>query len=407
MVDVKVELLSICNAVIELVGEEHIDGVFGGVMSLHDFACFVYFEHCAGYFLNQEKHQSVSQHRINFAAEAPADYEDSRIAHLSNEEKDYLFTFDTEDRLNRHLSRTLKEMLKNRDVPYYDDPEYSPVIALSKLNEFSNTGGGRLHSTPIGRGYFYQALTETVVENEKGQTYEWMSLSRSKRNRYVEYYTTLFRFIRSFMIEEYSASGSDDDVDRYIAKAINLCKLEDRYKLGLILRFASTLELRGIKYFSKNTFPVVPYRFNILPPIFFCSIAPWDSNVKCPNKTLVDIFRHFGSLIGHVYRSFICPSPVLHYDRYMDYFLTAKEKDRNIEEYRYYTIIILAEFIKGLILSDKIQIQYSNQKFAWFIHNHYNIYEIYERQASEDLDMILTPSVVRSIRQIVNNIKPV
>lgn len=407
MVGVTGELLSISNAVIELVGEEYIDDVFGGVMSLHDFACFVYFEYCAGYFLNQEKHQSVSQHRINFAAEAPTDYEDSKIAHLSHEEKDYLFSFDTEDRLNRHLSRTLKEMLKNRDVPNYNDPEYSPVIALSKLKDFSNTGGGRLYSTPIGRGYFYQALTETVVKNEKRQTYEWMSLSRSKRNRYVEYYATLFRFIRSFMIEEYSASGSNDDVERYIAKVINLCKLEDRYKLGLILRFASTLEQRGIKYFGKNTFPSMPYRFNILPPIFFCSIAPWDSNVKCPNKTLVDIFRHFGRLIGHIHRSFICPSPVLHYDRYMDFFLTSEEKDRNIEEYRYYTIIILAEFIKSLILSDEIKIQYSNQKFAWFIYNHYNVYELYESRTSGDLDKILTPSVVRNIRKIVNNIKPI
>lgn len=407
MVDVKVELLSICNAVIELVGEEYIDDVFCGIMSLHDFACFVYFEHCAGVFLNQEKHQSVGQHRIKFAAETPDDYDGSNITHLSNEEKNYLFEFDTEDRLNRHISRTLKEMLKNRSVPSYTDPEYSPVIAISKLKEFSNTGGGRLQPTPIGRGFFYQILTETVVENEKGQTYKWMSESRSNPSRYIKYYTTLFRFIRSFMIEQYPAAGSDDDTERYIAKAINLCKLEDRYKLGLILRFASELENRSIKYFGKNTFSEIPYRFNILPPIFFCSIAPWDSSVNCPNKTLIDIFRHFGSQIGHIYRSFVCPSPVLHYDRYIDFFLTAEDKDRNIEEYRYYTIIILAEFIKTLILSDQIQVQYSNKKFAWFINNHYNIFEIYEGQAKEDWDNILTSSVVRNIRQIVNNIKPI
>lgn len=407
MVEVKAELLNICHAVIELVGEEYIDDVFCGVMSLHDFACFVYFEYCAGYFLNQEKLQSMRQHQIKLAAETPSDYESSQIAHLSDKDKDYCFAFDTEDGLTRHLSRTLKEMMKDRDVPNYSGPEYSPVIALSKLKEFSSTGGGRLHSTPIGRGYFYQALTETVVKNEKGQAYKWMSLSRSKRSRYVEYYTTLFRFIRSFMTKNYPSAVSDDDTERYIAKAINLCKLEDRYKLGLILNFASELENRSIKYFGKNTFSEIPYRFNILPPIFFCSIAPWDSSVNCPNKTLIDIFRHFGSLIGHVYRSFVCPSPVLHYERYMDFFLTAEENDRNIEEYRYYTIIILAEFIKSLILSDEIEIQYSNQTFAWFIHNHYNIYEIYEKQAGEDMDKVLTSSVVRNIRQIVNNIKPI
>lgn len=407
MIDVELELWSICNAVVELVGEKYIDNVFGGVMSLHDFACYVYFGYCAGCFLNQERHQSISQHRIAFAAGLPSDYKDPQIAHLNKEDKDYLFSFGAHDELSRHLSRTLKEMLKNRDVPSYNDPEYSPVTAISELKEFANVGGGRLHSTPIGYGYFYQVLTETAIENEKGQAFKWMSLSRSSRTRFIEYYKTLFRFIRLFLMETYEETNTDSNVGQYIAKAINLCKLEDRNKLGLILNFASTLEKKGIKYFSKNAFSKLPYRFNILPPIFFCSIAPWDNDVQCPNPTLVDIFRHFGRQVGHIYRSFVCPSPVLHYNRYMDFFLTANETERSIEEYRYYTIIILAEFIKMLILSDRIEIKYSDRNFAWFIHNHYNVYGIYEKQLDQDMDKVLSDEVIRNIRKIVNNIKPI
>ena len=60
-----------------------------------------------------------------------------------------------------------------------------------------------------------------------------------------------------------------------------------------------------------------------------------------------------------------------------------------------------------LILSDRIEIKYSDRNFAWFIHNHYNVYGIYEKQANQDMDKVLTDKVVRNIRKIVNNIKPI
>lgn len=407
MSDVHSDLINICIMTAALLGGENCKEVFGGVMSLFDFARYVYFEFCASFFLNQQNHQSMNQHRIAFTDALPSDYEDPRISHLSKEDKDYLFSLSVHDELSRHLSRTLNDMLENREVPTYDEPEYSPVIAIDKLKKFSNIDEGRLRTTPIGSGYFYQVLTETVVKNEKGQTFEWMSLSRSNRSKFVTYYKTFFKFLRVFMMEEYEKIISDEDVERYIAKAINLCKLEDRNKLSLILNFASTLEQKNIKYFSKNAFTKLPYRFSILPPIFFCCIAPWANDVSCPNQKLINIFRQIGVQIGHIFRTFLCPSPVLWYNQYMDYFLSAKESDRCIEEYRYYTIIILAEFIKTLILSDQIRIEYSDSNFAWFIHNYYNIFDIYEKRSSKDVEETITSTVVRNIRQIVNNIKSI
>lgn len=407
MLDVRRDLKTICVATAYYLGDEYIEDLFGGVVSLHEFANYVYFEYCAATFLNRQEKKSVNQHCIQFEKQLPTDFKDPQLTNLSEEDIDYLFSFAKGDALSRGISRSVKQMLEHRAVPDRKNVDISSIRnALADLKEFQISGkGGRLHEMPMTKGYFYHALTDSEIGNERGQIHKWMALSRSAPKKYLKFYLKLYRFIRLFMIGKYTPDASDDELDSYISQAINLCKLEDRNKFNSILNFADKIVYEDSDYFKKYKHRQ-PFRDSVIPPFFFCTVAPWEENLQCPNKTLIDVLGHFGYLIGLIDHSFACPSPVLYYNQYLDYFLKATDEDKKIEEYRYYAILALAEFIRLKISSKEISVIYSNQKFAWFIHNLYNIFDIYHAQCSKDVEQILTYDVVKRIRLIVSDMLP-
>ena len=88
---------------------------------------------------------------------------------------------------------------------------------------------------------------------------------------------------------------------------------------------------------------------------------------------------------------------------YSKFFLSAQWTEPLIEEYRYYIIIYLATII-DLNIERLVDIQYSHDKFIWFIYNKYNIFKIYEDKVNMDIGKVITAPVVNNLRKIAKEI---
>lgn len=397
---VQSDLVKIIEYTIEVLGDEYVDDVFGGVMSLMDFSYFVYFEYCSRVFINTETKKSVNRHCKEFLDNHSKSYL-LREECDEDEKSDELpwHSRKNDESYHKSVLRYIAKMLSNRTILEVDQNNVC-ARALTELLTFDGTNRPAVRTgMPIGKGYFFQALTESVFLQSKGKVYNWLSNKKTRTEDIAKFYEKNYGFLSEYMMGEYKADLGQDEIDTYIAQAINLVKLEDRRKLGTILDYAIALEQRKPMYFEDGNTNDLQYRFCDIPPLFFCAIAPWERKVKCPNKVLIDIFRWFGWEIGHIYQSCIYASPVLCYRKYINFFINADENLRNIEEYRYYTIIVMAEFVKRKINDGEIRLEYSAPKFARFFHSHYNIFKFYNNRMKSPSDLI-TKRVAGKIRTI-------
>ena len=93
------------------------------------------------------------------------------------------------------------------------------------------------------------------------------------------------------------------------------------------------------------------------------------------------------------------------YDRYSEFFLSAScYETQEIEEYRYYTMLYLACIIIDFLANKKLEMQYSHDKFIWFIDNKYNIFKIYKDKINMDIGKVITAPVANNLRKIAKEI---
>ena len=94
------------------------------------------------------------------------------------------------------------------------------------------------------------------------------------------------------------------------------------------------------------------------------------------------------------------------FDRYSEFFLAASSSHeaQEIEEYRYYTILYLACIIINFLANKELEMQYSHDKFIWFIDNKYNIFKIYKDKINMNIGKVITAPVANNLRKIAKEI---
>lgn len=195
----------------------------------------------------------------------------------------------------------------------------------------------------------------------------------------------------------------EDRKETYIARAINLETLEAGYRFLLILDFALALNKEGNQHFKLSQ-DIKRSWLSCLPPHFFVQappkfIAGLYSNCRS-RKIFTQISACFDDNLGRKYQV-----PVHMYDRYSEFFLSAScYETQEIEEYRYYTMLYLACIIIDFLANKKLEMQYSHDKFIWFIDNKYNIFKIYKDKINMDIGKVITAPVANNLRKIAKEI---
>lgn len=421
MPNIEYELSSIVQYTYKLAGYQNCKAIFNGVTSMTDFTKFVYFEYCATRYINREEQHSVNyflskQHKQYIEA-----YEKERRnwdEHIEDASKfSYSWLYSKEYRsFARSVSRYIDSMIKNRHIAKTDQfSSQQAGMALQDLIDYDgSTRAKQLEGTPIGRTYFYQALCECAFKIKGVKKYEWLSLKRTSTNSIAEFYADVDRFIKNFMLSNYSRNFTDEERSDYISKAINLVKFADRRKLDLIYDFAKYTEEYQPNYFSdrrnREIDEATPsssrFRFGDLPPIFFdtVTIIPWEIDLFDLEsiKMFSEIYKWFTLSNGTISLA----SPYMCFDRYIRCFLLEDEEQCKIEETRYYLIKLLAESLENKLLLGEVEIDYSEKNFASFIHNYYNVFDIYREKQKLRENVKLTPKQANFVHEIASRLYP-
>ena len=388
--------------------------IFDGVVSISDFARFVYFEYCAIRYINSEEQHSVhsylsQQHKQSFDA-----YQ-AEERNKAEGSKDVIIPYSYEwlyskdyTSFSRSVLRYIEEMIETRQIPKCE----SAAKALQDLMNYEgNTREKRLAGTPIGQTFFYQALCECICKVKGTNKYEWLAQKRTSTNAIATFYADIDRFINNFMLAEYSTRFTDKERREYISKAINLVKFADRRKLDLIYDFATHMEEMCPDYFAhtekdNSSNPnITRYRFSDLPPVFFDTITvlPWEADLF--------VTECIASILGQdqkIYQSvsFSLAAPYMCYDRYLEFFLRESTTSCKIEASRYYMIKLLAERVKKALWEGKLNIEYSEKNFAAFIKSYYNVFELYKRKQDDRSRNPLNKKQANLIREISRRLYP-
>ena len=427
--DLKLALRTIAQYTYDVFGHNTCKIIFDGSMSIADFAEFVYFEYCALRFINTEKTKPVDQflselqdvHLRDYTKEIKAMPRNDDENEGNNQIQDNIpidiFSFSWLHSKNyrsfsRSVTRYVDSMLKAREVPIPNPTKnFSGNNALYAIKEYNNSSP-KNHRTgiPIGRTFFYQALCECAFKVKGIKKYEQLANVQTNTDDINVFYSNFDHFVKNFMLSDYSTDFSENDQNIYIAKAINLVKLADRRKFDLIYVFAQAIDKIIPDYWDKTTPKDINnpsiYRFSNLPPLFFDTVTKWLPDHNSPDPDLESIFYTLSNSIFCKADTISFASPVMCFDKYMANFISGSNTIRKNEEYRYYIIKLAAEVIKNMLSQENIQLEYSERNFAFFIHNHYNIFDKYRAMQKERSEMILSKKVAHQIREISRQLYP-
>lgn len=383
--EVEKDLLAINYATISTYFDDGLELIFDGLMSMEDFAKFVYFEYFAKCCLASQEKLSVDKQAAVFENRIEKINLVNVPCQLSESEKEFANTYNSEHTIDDMVSYRLPQMLYKRPIPLYNDSKTPFADDLLQLKKFAIDGPEKAFDpTAIGKGYFYQLLLETIKANNEGSSFRALQNSRKNPEDHIKFYSELYSFVHLYMSEQYVESASEDDLDTYLSCAVALYKLENRYKYSAILNYALALESRDIRIYELDKKPEAD-RFSRLPFYFYSTLKITDENIP--------------------YRSDELPSPIMMRNQYLDFFLSASDDQCRQEEFRYYSIVQTAENVRRIIAGPlNHTIEYTPKKFAWFINHQYNIFDLYEKQHSMDLASVLTWDVSMKIQKIVRNL---
>lgn len=353
--------------------EHNLMDLFDGTMSIDDFVSFVYFEYQASQFIQSEKPRAINWHVTRFKTKADMECEKKDDDTPETVRFSYAWLTNYEERaITRTLYRYIEKMLQNRNLPKCNKPETQCFTALRDIQSYSGAEfERRFEGVPMPETFFYQLICESFLKVSGLGIYERLAQARTSTDRIKKFYQDFDRLIENFMYMDYEECDSDEQRKTYIAKAINLVKLGDRRKLNLIYDFAVVLNDLNPTYFENHGQEYI-YGNGVIPPIFY------DDN---PN--------------GHVY-----PAPYMVFDKYATMFATADIETCRVEANRYYAIKLLGAIIMNHLMTNNLEIPYSDEKFCWFIHTQYDVFGIYQQKIEYRRDRVLTLSVAKKIHSV-------
>lgn len=426
--------------------------LFDGVMSLDDFANFVYFSYFSGLYMRNEPKKSVYEQFRKFLSLNSLDRRSKINAKLSDEEFEKFsnsWPFGKKAPDVRGTYNCLNELVNAKSLPRDIDFEEEMWKAIRNVAEYKvNSNAARRQGIPIGKSLFYQNITQYKLNKQNQNVFYWMTSTRTRTDGYIKFYTEFFFFLKMWMIDNSSVeellsneslieirerlrpkylkadkvglkkcyeekckseyetviAEREDRKETYIARAINLETLEGGYRFLLILDFALALNKEGNQHFKLSQ-DSRRFWLSCLPPHFFIQAPPKVLASLCSNRRSRKIFTQisacFDNNLGRKYQV-----PVCMFDRYSEFFLAASSSHeaQEIEEYRYYTILYLACIIINFLANKELEMQYSHDKFIWFIDNKYNIFKIYKDKINMNIGKVITAPVANNLRKIAKEI---
>ena len=420
--------------------------LFGGVMSLDDFANFIYFSYLSDKYMDSEPKTSLYRQFLNFQNLNSEDPKAKKNARLSNEEfKRFTGSWPLGESSSdsRGAYNTLKTMLGLKNIPENDcigAELWTPIRTLAQYD--SNSTIAKRQGMRIGKSVFYQLATWIKLRTLNKNVLRWMASDGKRTVHYEKFYLELLCFLKMWMLDDHSIeellsnktmeeirmqlkpedlkedktgvkegvqeacmreydkaiAECEDRKETYIARAINLEIFERRCRFLLILDFALALGEKN-DYFTLSC-NKQRYQLSNLPPHFFIQVAPNNLAVNCPSHRIKRIFGQLSACFdNNPNKAFAVPT--LMFDRYTRFFLdSVSDKERATEEYRYYSIVYLTCIILFGI-GEEIRLSYDHNKFIWFIENKYNIFKLYEGKVNRNVSNVITAPIANNLRKIV------
>ena len=431
------------------IGASDFTYLFDGVMSLDDFANFVYFSYFSGLYMRNEPKKSINAQLDDFIELISWDDQAKEHPGVSKEFVDEFFNYwlcEGQETVKKNLYNNLGVMVKDKKLPEKDTPGEEMWESIRAVVDYkSDTTVARRQGFPIGKNFFYQAVIQTQLRRQNRDVLVWMASNDRRKGAYTRFYKEFLFFIKIWMLDNHTLEelladepsvdtvkqkkegfldavinnskkyhkgcikknkpvdvGPENKKETYISRAIALVELERSYRFLVSLDFALALG-KSSDYFN---LPPNWRRFWLsnLPPHFFFQIPPRDYSTPAfyYNHPIARMFRLFSQGFDiHTGRKY--QVPVQMFGPYSKFFLSAQWTEPLIEEYRYYIIIYLATII-DLNIERLVDIQYSHDKFIWFIYNKYNIFKIYEDKVNMDIGKVITAPVVNNLRKIAKEI---
>lgn len=175
---------------------EDFNYLFDGVMSLDDFANFVYFTHFTGCYLNVEAKKSINKQFVEFQEIHAIDSLGKECAQMSKEKVDAFFDswpLGDPQKVRRSLYDNINAMVAAKKIPSDPTFEEDRWRAIRSLAEYrADTTLSKREGTPIGKSMFYQVVFQTKLRKSNRNVLSWMASDYTCTSDYIKFYKAAF-----------------------------------------------------------------------------------------------------------------------------------------------------------------------------------------------------------------------
>ena len=372
------------------IDDEYIDRIFSGVMTLDDFADYVFFEIASEYYMIHAKKLSLNQHVNNIFDDYLAYLETLEDAGCQS--KKLKSTVDFSDRsLYRLIHEYLVDMLDRRTGDL-KDPKSTPSFMRDLMSYDASLPNKQRDGYPLTTAHFLQVYTSYALNNKQAKYVLRLSDKNLQPDKAASIYQRHDTFLEFSSCLQYRTNLSVEECDRYISNAINLKTHEQRYFRNTLYTYASRTAARK----EKPTFLC-----GNIPPVFLGFIRLSEAIGHCiAEGFLPEYYLNQLLVTGYVNDR----KPYMFLSRYAEAFSSSDAKQRLDEECRYYAIQILASNIIHLLRSHRILAGLSPQEFAAFIHHRYNAVVEMLQQAEIHETIGFSKSIVSTMRALIKDI---
>ena len=381
----------ITNQVTTILDDKYIEKLFSGVMSLDNFADYVFFEIATEYYMRYAKKIPLSQHIRNIFDDHQAYLNDLSGVGLQSKKLKHAEEFSDEN-FYRRLHDYLIDMLDGRFADLKDTAN-APAFIHDLLTYDSSQTNKRREGYSLTTAHFLQAYTAYAlgIKNakyvlrlaDKNFNTDKAKASYEKQDFFLEFSSNL----------QYRKSLTEEKCDRYISNAIHLKTYEQRY-------FRNTLYTYASQFADRKQHPT--YLCGSVPPIFLGLIGiPWAMGHCIAEGFLPEYYTN--QLL--VARGMNDRKPYMLLGQYAKAFASSDEKQRHEEECRYYAIQILTTNIIYLLRNNSSLESIKLQDLAAFIDSRHNVVEEMLRQAGIHETDGFSKNIVSSMRSTVRAIE--
>ena len=377
--------------VTSILDDKYIDKIFSGIMSLDDFADYVFFEIATEYYMTHAKKIPLNQHIQNAFEDHQAYLEVLQGSDLLSKKLKSVRDCSDKD-FYRRLHDYLIDMLDGRSADL-KDAKNIPAFMRDLLAFDSSIANERREGYSLTTAHFLQAYTAYALGIKNAKYLLRLADKNLKADKLEAYYKKQDIFLEFSSNLLYRQSLTDDELDRYIANAIHLKTYEQRYFYNALYTYTSQIA-------NKKRRPT--YLCGSIPPIFLGVIGiPWAMG-HCIEEGFLSEY-YLNQLL--VYRGMNERKPHMFLGRYAKAFASYDKEQCHEEECRYYAIQILSANIIYLLRNNSGLESITLQDLAAFIHSRYDVVEEMLRQAGIHETDGFSKNIVSSMRYTVRAIE--